>query len=188
MDEPLANLDPHLRATMEEELAAFHRNSAATTLYITHDQHEAMALAGRIAVMWDGRILQSGPPEEVYARPATARVAGFIGKGALLPVEVLSVVGGRARIRLGGTAASVACPDGTSPGPAQLLLRPEQVVAGDDGIPARIVSRTFRGNHWDAVALLDGVAQPVPVSLTDRPEPGDTLRLNIRDGWILPEV
>lgn len=79
MDEPLANLDPHLRSTMEEELAAFHRASDATTLFITHDQREAMALADKVAVMWDGSILQADDPDTLYRRPNSKKVAGFIG-------------------------------------------------------------------------------------------------------------
>ena len=88
VDEPLANLDPHLRATMEEELVAFHRAAAATTVYITHDQREAMAVADRMAVMAAGRFLQVGAPNEVYARPASAEVARFIGEGVVHPVTV----------------------------------------------------------------------------------------------------
>jgi iron(III) transport system ATP-binding protein len=69
MDEPLANLDPHLRAAMEEELSDFHRRTGATVLFITHDQREAFAVADRVAVMSRGRILQCAPPEEVYGAP-----------------------------------------------------------------------------------------------------------------------
>ena len=84
MDEPLANLDPHLRTRMEEELAAFHAASGATIIYITHDQREAMALATRIAVMENGRFAQEGTPEEVHDRPASEHVARFIGQSAVL--------------------------------------------------------------------------------------------------------
>ena len=79
MDEPLANLDPHLRNSMEEELASFHKASGATTLFITHDQREAMALADKVAVMWDGTILQVDDPDTLYQRPVSPDVAGFIG-------------------------------------------------------------------------------------------------------------
>lgn len=187
MDEPLANLDPHLRANMEEELAAFHRRSLATTLYITHDQNEAMALAGRIAVMWEGRILQSGPPEEIYARPACKRVAGFIGKGVILPVEIINVTAAMAQVKLGAVLVAAHCRVGTRLGAAQLMLRPEQVVVGTDGLAARISRVTFRGNHWDAVAELEDLVGSVPISTQNKPLVGDKLNLDIRGGWILPQ-
>ena len=88
MDEPLANLDPHLRGRMEAEIAAFHRETGVTTVYITHDQREAMALADRIAVMWEGRFLQIASPEELHDRPATEDVARFIGRAAVVDARV----------------------------------------------------------------------------------------------------
>lgn len=187
MDEPLANLDPHLRANMEEELAAFHRRSEATTLYITHDQHEAMALAGQIAVMWEGRILQAGPPEEIYARPVCERVAGFIGKGVVLPAALVAVMGAKAQVKLGTVLFNADCAVGTKLGPARLMLRPEQVALGAGGLDARISRVTFRGNHWDAVAELDDLAASVPISLQGKPTVGDRLNLEIRGGWVLPQ-
>ncbi|WP_322892329.1 MULTISPECIES: ABC transporter ATP-binding protein [unclassified Yoonia] len=187
MDEPLANLDPHLRASMEEELAAFHRRSAATTLYITHDQHEAMALAGQIAVMWEGRILQSGPPEEVYARPVCDRVAGFIGKGVVLPVEVVGVMGTKAQVRLGPVVVTADCPVGTQTGAARLMLRPEQIALGAGGLAARIARLTFRGNHWDALVEVDGLPEALPISLQDKPAVGENVDLMINGGWVLPQ-
>ncbi|MEL7117778.1 MAG: ABC transporter ATP-binding protein, partial [Pseudomonadota bacterium] len=87
LDEPLANLDPHLRGAMETELMRVHKASGATTLYITHDQREAMALADRIAVMRNGRFEQVAAPQALYDRPATEAVARFIGRAAIVPVE-----------------------------------------------------------------------------------------------------
>lgn len=187
MDEPLANLDPHLRATMEQELAAFHKRSGATTLYITHDQHEAMALAGQIAVMWDGQILQSGTPEDVYARPNCNRVASFIGKGALVDAQIVSVAGQSAQVRIGDVTLDAACRAGTGPGVAQLLVRPEQVAVGEGGLAARISSCTFRGNHWDALAEIDGMTQHIPISLASKPAIGDKMQLKIMQGWVLSQ-
>ena len=81
LDEPLANLDVHLRAAMEEEFVDFHGKTGATMLYITHDQAEAMALADRVAVMDDGRLVQVADPHTLYEEPATTMVADFIGQG-----------------------------------------------------------------------------------------------------------
>jgi multiple sugar transport system ATP-binding protein len=78
-DEPLSNLDANLRVEMRAELAALHRRLGVTTLYVTHDQAEAMTMAERLVVLRDGRVLQAGAPAEVYARPADAFVARFVG-------------------------------------------------------------------------------------------------------------
>ncbi len=92
MDEPLSNLDARLRIEMRAELKELHQRFPATTVYVTHDQEEAMALSDRIAVLHEGRIEQCGPPGEIYAQPATLFVAGFVGSppmnvidGSLLP-------------------------------------------------------------------------------------------------------
>ena len=82
-DEPLSNLDAKLRATMREEIARLHKKLQTTTVYVTHDQMEAMTLADRIVLMKDGMIEQVGTPEEIYERPATFFVAGFIGTPAM---------------------------------------------------------------------------------------------------------
>ena len=82
-DEPLSNLDAKLRATMREEIARLHKKLRTTTVYVTHDQLEAMTLADRIVLMKDGRIEQVGTPEEIYENPVTLFVAGFIGTPAM---------------------------------------------------------------------------------------------------------
>ncbi len=115
MDEPLANLDPHLRATMEAEFLEFHRLSGATTVYITHDQREAMTMADLVVVMRQGRIRQAAPPVEIYRNPADSFVADFIGSTNLVPIETGAVLGRP----LPGTR-----PKGV------LSVRPEDIVLG----------------------------------------------------------
>jgi multiple sugar transport system ATP-binding protein len=106
MDEPLSNLDAKLRVTIRAQLSALHQRLQATTVYVTHDQVEAMTLGHRVAVMRDGRILQIGTPQDLYQRPETLYVAAFIGSPAMNLVEadvadgVLSL--GEARIALAG--------------------------------------------------------------------------------------
>ena len=87
-DEPLSNLDAKLRATMREEIARLHKKLKTTTVYVTHDQMEAMTLADRIVLMKDGKIVQVGTPEEIYERPVSQFVAGFIGTPAMNFVEL----------------------------------------------------------------------------------------------------
>ncbi|HBF28670.1 ABC transporter ATP-binding protein, partial [Rhizobium sp.] len=84
LDEPLANLDRHLRAEMEETFREFHARSGATMVYVTHDQAEAMALATDIAVLSDGQMMQIGRPADIYARPEGSVVGGLIGQGSIV--------------------------------------------------------------------------------------------------------
>lgn len=87
LDEPLSNLDPSLREDLRDQIRAIIRELGVTTVFVTHDQQEAFALGDRIAVMDTGMCRQIGPPQEVYNRPATAFVAGFLGRANLIPVE-----------------------------------------------------------------------------------------------------
>jgi iron(III) transport system ATP-binding protein len=111
-DEPLSNLDADLRERMRLEISALVHEAGATTVYITHDQAEAFALADRVGILERGRLAQQGTPEEIYTRPATPFVARFTGLSGELPVRVR---GGRRRHRPGGAGrpgpgAALACP------------------------------------------------------------------------------
>ncbi|GGB93534.1 spermidine/putrescine ABC transporter ATP-binding protein [Marivita lacus] len=185
MDEPLANLDPHLRATMEEELVAFHRAAAATTVYITHDQREAMAVADRMAVMAAGRFLQVGAPDEVYARPASAEVARFIGEGVVHPVTVTDGV-----VSLAGQPVPVQG-EGGADGPRLALFRPKDLVVtahGEGGaLTGRVTAVLYRGGYWEAKLAVDGLTEPFLLHLPRRAQVGDELALCVSDGWLLPE-
>jgi multiple sugar transport system ATP-binding protein len=135
MDEPLGALDAEFRELMCEELRRLHDRIGATTVYVTHDQIEAMSMGDVIAVMNQGEVLQIGPPSEVYARPATKFVAGFIGSPAMnfLPAQG-PIAPGAASVRLNG--ASVPIPplrSGLEHGEAILGVRPEHIEIGDDG-------------------------------------------------------
>jgi iron(III) transport system ATP-binding protein len=189
MDEPLANLDPHLRGAMEEELAAFHKASGATTLFITHDQREAMALADQVAVMWDGEILQVAEPDVLYRRPTSRRVAGFIGRSSLVGVEVNHVEAGYANVTLAGHRIDVDCPNDTRTGSATLMLRPEHLVpsAGGHGLKATVERTIYRGGFWEVFVTLDGLSMPLLMTLNRPAVTGETLFLDILRGWILPE-
>lgn len=186
MDEPLANLDPHLRATMERELLTFHRSSGATTIYITHDQREAMALADRMAVMRNGKFLQIGTPQEIYHRPLSREVADFIGQGAVVPVHYTANTG-----VLDGLTFPADAVAEQVPGMALALLRPEMIAIladGDtDGLAGVVRDTFYRGGTWEAeLELTNGAV----LSLShDAPlETGQPLYVRIRRAWILPEA
>lgn len=107
LDEPLSNLDAKMRVHMRTEITELHRNLAATFVYVTHDQAEAMTMSDRIAVMMDGEIIQTGTPNEIYQHPTDIRVAEFIGSPRinLLPASVnadnqVAVLGNATRLRL----------------------------------------------------------------------------------------
>jgi len=122
MDEPLSNLDAKLRVSMRAQLAALHGRLETTTIYVTHDQIEAMTLGQRVAVMRDGRIQQVDTPQVLYARPANLYVAAFIGSPAMNLVEA-KVEGGQ--IQFGGYAIPLPAGSAAPQGRAVVGIRPE---------------------------------------------------------------
>ncbi len=127
-DEPLSNLDAALRAQTRLEIAKLHRDLAATLIYVTHDQVEAMTLADRMVVLNHGRIEQVGPPGELYHRPATLFVAGFLGSPRMNLFDV-QVAGGVARFAAGALPVAA---DGYA-GRATLGIRPEDLQLSEPG-------------------------------------------------------
>ena len=135
-DEPLSNLDAKLRLETRAELARLHRRLGATMVYVTHDQEEALTLGSRVAVMSEGRVVQVGPPLEVYRRPATVFVATFVGSPAmnLLSAELMP-----AAVRPAGAAARLT-----------LGVRPHDlgvVTAGSGDLDARVDVVEPRGSE-----------------------------------------
>jgi iron(III) transport system ATP-binding protein len=194
LDEPLANLDVHLRASMLDEFDDFHRRTGATMLYVTHDQSEAMALADRIAVMEAGRMVQVARPQAIYREPATAAVARFVGRGGLVPAHVAGPVrDGRAPVRLSDGIVLAARAAAAQPaGSALLCLRPEDLRLAADGEPGfrAIVRRaTYQGGHI-AVELAPEMQPDAPLLMHadpgTAPEPGSPVRLTATDGWVVP--
>ena len=126
-DEPLSNLDAKLREYMRDELRKLQKRLGITSLYVTHDQSEAMAISDRVVIMKEGRIRQVGTPREIYAFPQSRFVADFMGKANFLEVEVLGIDGESARIDIGGKAFMVPRAGKVRPnsGSALLVVRPE---------------------------------------------------------------
>jgi putative spermidine/putrescine transport system ATP-binding protein len=148
LDEPLSNLDAKLREEMQIELRRIQRAVGITTLMVTHDQAEALALSDRVVVMHAGRIEQDAVPFEAYEHPTTGFVCDFLGKANLFGVERLdgaSAVIGPLRLTLPGTLA------GRLRAGDRVLVRPEKIGFGDAGpsaLAGRVTSRVFQGNHW----------------------------------------
>ncbi|RGE19385.1 ABC transporter ATP-binding protein [Leucobacter sp. wl10] len=173
-DEPLSNLDARLRVETRSELGRVHRESGATSVYVTHDQIEALALATHIAVMNEGRLEQFGTPQELLERPATVFVASFLGSPAavLLPVEVEG--GG---LVFAGRAIGVA--DARTPGVAHVMYRPEDVLLDDSGsVDIRVLESTPQGGrHLVTGRVADG--RRVTVVADRAAQPGDSTRLRL---------
>jgi spermidine/putrescine ABC transporter ATP-binding subunit len=156
LDEPLAALDRKLREEMRAELKDIQREVGITTVFVTHDQHEALGLSDRIAVMNGGRIEQLGSPREVYEQPATRFVADFIGASTALEGRVLD---DRMVALAGGQRVEVRLARAMTPGSAiRLVVRPERVVigAGPNMLRARIASVMFLGDHSELRLELEG--------------------------------
>ena len=183
MDEPLGALDRQLREQLQLEIKALHAELGVTILYVTHDQGEALTMSDRIAVFHQGRIEQIGPPRELYDRPATAFVAGFLGENNLLPATVLGADSGVLRCRLSGGAEVLATGDAT-PGEALLVLRPERIAldgSGANRVPGTVTDAIFLGDQTRLRVALAG-GQAVTVKQPHRegermPAPGDAVTL-----------
>jgi iron(III) transport system ATP-binding protein len=170
-DEPLSNLDARLRVLMRLEIRDLQKRLSITTVYVTHDQEEAMAVSDRIAVMNQGTIVQTGSAEDLYYRPATEFVARFVGKVNLVPGRVVALDAAGAQIEiLGRRVVARDLPDGLRAGDAvRVVLRPEAIdlrpvvnvdkavdkpvdavlTDAPDAPPATITARTFLGEKTE---------------------------------------
>jgi len=135
LDEPLSNLDARLRDDMQVELKRLHERLGLTTIFVTHDQNEALALADRVVLMNRGVIEQQGSPEAVYGRPQTVFAADFIGGANILELEVMR--SGEAWLAAfpDGTQVRLAGQDGLAPGRRHFMLRKEAIGFLRDGAP-----------------------------------------------------
>jgi multiple sugar transport system ATP-binding protein len=197
MDEPLSNLDALLRVQMRAEIASLQRRLGVTTVYVTHDQVEAMTMGSRVAVMRDGRLQQCASPAELYARPANAFVAGFMGSP---PMNLVTVpLSGPGAVVLGGqsiplppeVAAAIA---GEGLKDITIGIRPENLLPTEDGgVAGRVVSVEHLGadSHATcAVAIGDGEERLVARTPAGyAPGVDEQVRLRISPGslhWFSP--
>jgi multiple sugar transport system ATP-binding protein len=182
-DEPLSNLDAKLRVAMRAEIKELHQRLKTTTVYVTHDQIEAMTMADKIVVMQDGIVEQMGAPLELYDRPDNKFVAGFIGSPAMNFLEgTLKVNGGEPWVETAnGARLPVAAAPAASNGKAVIYgIRPEHLEFADDGIESEIVVVEPTGSETQIVARIG--TQDIIAIIRDRrqAEPGDQIRLRPR--------
>ncbi len=154
LDEPLSALDARVRAQLRVEIRNLQQRLGITTLFVTHDQSEALSMADRVGVMQSGRLEQLDTPENVYRHPATAFAAEFVGAMNRLPGRM----GDAGDVQVLGQRLSVLNPDGREPGaPVQALLRPEAVsVVRDTAGAGEVTQRTFLGASVRLEVVLDG--------------------------------
>jgi iron(III) transport system ATP-binding protein len=193
-DEPLSNLDAKLRVQMRGEIRTLQKQLGITTVYVTHDQEEAMAISDRIAVMNKGEIVQLGDAEELYRRPASIFVARFIGRTNLIGAVVADVANGRVEIEIAGQRHVVESKD------AELrrglavtaVVRPESIglsppEGGAGGIAGVVSSCTYLGEKCEYIVEAVGTALQIAKSNpqpNDRLAPGTAVRVNLPSGGI----
>ena len=150
MDEPLSNLDAKLRVQMRTVIKKLQRRLGITTIYVTHDQEEALAISDRIAVMKDGNIMQIGTPNEIYAKPQNPFVAGFIGVSNFLDCDVNGN-----KVTIQGEMTIEIPVQKEFHGKGKLSARPEQLFFSESGMPGKILFSTFLGDFIEYEVLLD---------------------------------
>ncbi|MFQ5961027.1 MAG: ABC transporter ATP-binding protein [Candidatus Methylomirabilales bacterium] len=182
LDEPLGSLDLKLRQQMQAELKSLQHHIGITFVYVTHDQHEALALSDRVAVMDRGRVLQVGTPAEIYERPRTRFVAEFVGQVSFLSGQVQSVGEGFVEVIVGGVPpqrvpASVSVPVGSR---VLLLLRPEWVQLDRDGngLPGRVVRVLYHGGETLCTVCLEADLEVVARSTLSGHHIGEEVRVS----------
>jgi multiple sugar transport system ATP-binding protein len=178
-DEPLSNLDAKLRVQMRTEIKELHQRLKTTTVYVTHDQIEAMTMADKIVVMHDGRVEQIGTPLELYDRPQNLFVAGFIGSPAMNFLTGKFKANGSAGFEgpNGVKLPLSAAPTNSDGRPAVYGIRPEHFTIADDGAEAEIVVVEPTGSETQVFAKLGG--EEIVAVFRERHQfnPGDKVRL-----------
>ena len=187
-DEPLSNLDAKLRESMRDDLRALQRRLGITSLYVTHDQSEAMAISDRVVIMKDGNIVQQGTPDEIYEQPVNRFVANFIGKANFIEGVFKGKDGETAVVGIGEKQFRIPKP-GAMPGVEAgkkccLTVRPESIHLSreKDSLMGTISRATYYGTKIEYEVVING--QPVIVEvynpqLTERFQTGETVSLNL---------
>ena len=186
MDEPLSNLDAKLRLEMRAEIRGIHDQIGSTTVYVTHDQDEALSMADRVVVMSQGHIEQIGTPQDLYQRPDNLTVADFMGFRTRIPARVVSVAGSEAELDVHGGRVTALVRGAVRAGDAATLsVRPEDLLAtSGEGIRATVENMEYRGrayfglaNATDGTHLYFRADQPLPrgAATTLQPAPGSAL-------------
>jgi spermidine/putrescine transport system ATP-binding protein len=183
LDEPLGSLDAKLRKALQLELKAIQEEIGITFVYVTHDQEEALTMSDRLAVMSEGRVVQVGPPREVYEEPADAYVADFLGVSNLMDAHGL----GGGHVRLGDVELAVERGDTDATGEVRLVIRPERVrveergTGGPNRVPGMVERSVFVGPTVQVLVRLVGgqLVQAVETSRQETWSTGDAVAVHL---------
>ena len=183
LDEPLANLDRHLRATMEETFRLFHKRTGATMVYVTHDQGEAMSLADQIVVLKEGKMLQCSSAQQLYNNPKNTWLANFIGRGAIVNIEGVkpSEIVDKQTLEI-----NLAKPHLNLPTTA-VLIRPDSITLNTvDGLSAVVINCVYRGERYD-IDLMLANKQTLQAYYHQALPLGEKILLQCSHGWALEQ-
>jgi putative spermidine/putrescine transport system ATP-binding protein len=181
MDEPLSNLDAALRLEMRTEIRRLHQSLGLTTVYVTHDQEEALALADRLVVLRLGEVQQAGSPEEVYAHPANRYVAGFMGYRTMIPVTVAGQGSEHVTVHTADGVELVGVKREELGSQAVAAVRPEDFVvagAGKNALEAVVEVVEYHGREQAVEARLRN-GDPLHIRTSSRLAPGDTITVTV---------
>jgi putative spermidine/putrescine transport system ATP-binding protein len=187
MDEPLSNLDAKLRLEMRAEIRRLHQSLGLTTVYVTHDQEEALSLADRLVVLREGRVQQIGTPEELHNNPVNWHVADFMGYRNLIDVEVEAISGKLARVTGGGLSLDATLVQPAVAGDTvRLAIRPSDLLVassatstdGRNTFDALVNVVEYRGREF-AVGVTTTTGQNLFVETEIAPVPGDKVTLSV---------
>lgn len=183
-DEPLSNLDAKLRVQMRAEIKALHQSASTTSIYVTHDQIEAMTLADRIVVLNAGKVEQIGTPLELYETPANRFVAGFIGSPPMnmLKAKIGQGQDGKLAAHIGTLGALATFPEGYAAAPGsevELGVRPEHLILSDDEASIPLIVNQVEPTGALTFVMLDCAGQEIIVSVNGmlKLSPGETVRV-----------
>ena len=192
LDEPLSNLDAKLRVQMRAELRDLQRRLGITTVYVTHDQDEALSLSDRIALMQDGKVLEVGSPVQLYMQPRNVFTAEFVGQAQLHACTVVEASDDEVTVDTSiGQFRSSTFPNDMRSGKGSLLIRPEHIeiarrgadvsdaVPGHNRVVGKVVSKTFSGNISDCVVDVRGERLALQALSITPVEPGEWVELHI---------
>lgn len=193
LDEPLSALDTHTRGELRNLLRQLAVEHGFTAVHVTHNAEEALSLADNLVIMHNGHIVQSGPCEKVFMRPATPQVARLTGEVSLIPVRVLAYESERAVMNLVGKPFSVAASRGLHAGcEAILILRPQALscvpVSNAIPLPAKLIDAYFLGDRWQVEAEIAGIRSSRVIFWHDsRPQPEFEAYLRTDQTWVIPQ-
>ncbi len=184
LDEPLSNLDAKLRVEMREELKRLQRKLGITTVYVTHDQVEALSMSDRIAVIYKGRVQQVGTPEELYHKPSNLFVAGFLGRSNILRAKILGKRDGELEVFAPELGEPLMTSGSVDSGEAFIVMRPEsfRLAGGVEGVNVLqgiVESSMFLGDKKEVKLKIGNASIIVYLPSETRVEAGDKITVEI---------